>query len=432
MLSGMSDSTTPTDLQIIPLTKDDAQRVDRIEDAAWFMDRAGVDTDTNLAPMDWSRAFGAVRGDDPALAGLFGAYDMQVTVPGPMAALQRVPMEGLSWVAVHPDHRRQGILRRMIARHLQWVHEESPASISGLHASEPGIYGRFGYGNASLDVRLELSRGAELTATEALDEAAAKVRTYFVPADSDEATRQLHASHLAAAEGTLGTVTRPESVARVWFTDIPAWRRDREPLQVLFAERDGRITGHATFARKEDWKDNRPDGTLTVGELTAQDTPSLLALSRRVVDFDLTSTVKIGARSLDDPLVWWADGPRAMKTSVNDSLWIRIVDVDHALTARGYAASCDLVLDVLDDMCPWNARRWRLTTDENGVAMCEPTTDAADIRLPVRALGSAYLGSRSLAAQAMAGQVEELRNGTVAQLSRAMRADVEPVGAVGF
>ena len=47
-------------------------------------------------------------------------------------------------------------------------------------------------------------------------------------------------------------------------------------------------------------------------------------------------------------------------------------------------------------------------------------------------LGAAYLGGRSIASQAAAGVVTELRPGAVQVLSRAMRADTEPVGAIGF
>jgi hypothetical protein len=61
-----------------------------------------------------------------------------------------------------------------------------------------------------------------------------------------------------------------------------------------------------------------------------------------------------------------------------------------------------------------------------------PTSDDADLRLPVQALGAAYLGSRSIAAQARQGLVTELTAGSVRMLSRAMSCDREPVGAIEF
>ncbi len=54
------------------------------------------------------------------------------------------------------------------------------------------------------------------------------------------------------------------------------------------------------------------------------------------------------------------------------------------------------------------------------------------MRLPVQALGAAYLGSRSMASQAHQGLVTELTPGTLRLLSRAMSCDREPAGATEF
>jgi hypothetical protein len=66
------------------------------------------------------------------------------------------------------------------------------------------------------------------------------------------------------------------------------------------------------------------------------------------------------------------------------------------------------------------------------VATCLPTSRGVDLRLPVQALGAAYLGSRSIAAQAHQGLVTELTAGSARMLSRAMSSDREPVGAIEF
>jgi predicted acetyltransferase len=131
-------------------------------------------------------------------------------------------------------------------------------------------------------------------------------------------------------------------------------------------------------------------------------------------------------------MLWWAGGPRALVVKSFDSLWLRLVDVGVALTARGYSNVCDIVLDVVDPTCPWNQRAWRLTVDESGVGTCEPTGDNADVRLPIEALGAAFLGSRSLATQQYQGLVTELTPGSLRLLSRAMSCDRQPAGAIEF
>ena len=417
-------------ISIVPLTSADRQRLLNVDQAAFFFDPNAQPADIVTAHFDWTRTFGASIDDSPELAGVYTSYDMYVTAPGPLDGLTRVPMGGLSWVSVHPDHRRRGVLREMMTHHLARLHEEGSA-LSGLHAAEVAIYGRFGYGISSVELELELERGAVFTAP-LLDDAAGQVTTRFMGVDSDEATRIVHELHVRCGKGILGSVTRPERMARSLFVDLPLTRQGREPWQLLLADVEGQPTGYAVFRRKSEWKNSKPNGSVDVRELAAADPATLLALARRLVDFDLTTSITINSRGTDDHLVWWAGGPRALGVKPYDSLWLRLIDVDAALTARGYSGACDVVLDVVDPVCPWNQRAWRLSVDQDGVATCGPTADDADVRLPVQALGAAFLGSRSLATQAGEGLVSELTPGSLRLLSRAMSRDREPTGSIEF
>ncbi|MDQ1538156.1 MAG: hypothetical protein QOE58_2549 [Actinomycetota bacterium] len=417
-------------ISIVPLTADDRQRLLDVDQAAFFFDPSENSAEIATSHFDWARTFGACRDGAGELVGVYTSYDMAVTVPGPLDTLTQLPMAGLSWVSVHPDHRRRGVLRSMMTHHLSQLREQGLA-IGGLHAAEVPIYGRFGYGISSVELELELERGAAFTAPN-LDDEAGTVTTRFVAADSDDAAKVVHELHLHCAQGTLGSVTRPERMARRIFVDLPKARRGREPLQVLLAHVDGVPTGYAVFSRKSEWKDFRAKGTVQVGELAAGSPATALALARRLVDFDLTTSITIGGRGANDPLLWWAGGPRAVKVTGSDALWLRLIDVGAALTARGYSSACDVVLDVVDPVCPWNEHRWRLTVGPEGTATCVPTTDEPDVRLPVQALGAAYLGSRTLATQADQGLVSELTTGSLWPLSRAMSCEREPVGAIEF
>lgn len=417
-------------ISIVPLTAADRQRLLAVDNAAFFFDPNAHPVDIVTNHFDWSRTFGASREDSDELAGVYTSYDMAVTAPGPLDTVTPLPMAGLSWVSVHPDHRRRGVLRQMITHHFALLHDQHVA-LSGLHAAEVQIYGRFGYGISSVNLELELERGTVFTAP-SLQDAAARVTTRFFAADSDDAARVVHDLHLRCAADTLGAVSRPARMARPILVDLPLTRQGREPWQVLLAQVDGQPTGYAVFSRQEKWESWRAKGTVTVQELAAVDTATLLALARRLVDFDLTASISIGGCGADDPLVWWAGGPRALGVKSFDSLWLRLIDVGAALTSRGYSSACDIVLDVSDAVCPWNQRAWRLTVGDDGVGTCRPTSDKADVRLPVQALGAAYLGSRSIDTQAHQGLVTELTPGSVWLLSRAMSFEHEPVGAIEF
>lgn len=427
---------------MIDLSPDDLERVQELAHNVWFEVRPGG-TPADLADeLDFrharavERAGGQLPGETPGdrapLVGVYSAFDMTVTVPGPQDALVNLPMDGLTWVSVHPDARRRGLLRRMMTDHLHRVHDRGEAAVAGLHASEHGIYGRFGYGCATLDIKLELGRGAELSAPAEVTEAADRVSTHVVTASTPEGMAALHEAHLATVRATLGTVSRPDEKASMWWRDFPKARGSKEPWRLLLARRDGHVTGYAVFRRESRWDDARPQGKVDVAELGSVDDASLLALVRRLVDLDLTNTVTMWARSMEDPVMWWAGGPRGVKISASDALWLRLVDVPRALSERGYAAACDVVVEVLDEVCPWNAGRWRLTADASGRATCAATEDEADVVVPVAVLGAAYAGGRPVVSLARHHGLQERRPGALRELSRALRGDDQPYGAIGF
>ena len=81
----------------------------------------------------------------------------------------------------------------------------------------------------------------------------------------------------------------------------------------------------------------------------------------------------------------------------------------------------------------WNVVPRRACTDgADGTGRCRRTDDDAHVRLDVSDLAATYLGNRSIAGQAAAGYVTEVRPGAVAELSRAMRTDTAPYGALMF
>jgi len=123
-----------------------------------------------------------------------------------------------------------------------------------------------------------------------------------------------------------------------------------------------------------------------------------------------------------------ADRRRA-RAYLADGLWIRLIDVGAALRQRRYACAADVVIEVTDELLRANAGRWRLQCPgpaDGGTVSCERTTAAADIVLPVAALGAGYLGGTRLGGLAAAGLVSERKHGTLARLSAALYSDPAP------
>ncbi|MEU5717512.1 GNAT family N-acetyltransferase [Streptomyces sp. NPDC020403] len=351
-----------------------------------------------------------------------GAHRFRVTVPGG----SEVAAAGVTMVSVAATHRRRGLLTSMMRRQLDDVRSwGEPLAV--LLASEPGIYGRFGYGAATreMNMRIDTSR-VHLDVPPGTD--GVRVR-YASPEQALAACEAVYAE-LAAARP--GAPVRQPGWDRMAVLDSARDRDGGSPLLCVLAERDGRVTGYATYRMRPDWDHEGPRGRVLLRDLWALDPASYAVLWRFLFGIDLTSVVECSNRPPDDAVLHLVSDVRRCDVRVRDGLYVRLVEVGTALEARSYRSPVNVVLDVEDSFCPWNAGRWRLTADAKGVASCRRTEDPADLALSVRELGAVYLGGVSLTALAAAGRVRETRRGAVAEVSSAFSSDVEPWCPHGF
>jgi predicted acetyltransferase len=112
--------------------------------------------------------------------------------------------------------------------------------------------------------------------------------------------------------------------------------------------------------------------------------------------------------------------PRSLHLRLSEGLWLRLVDVEAALAARSYSGDGEVVLEVRDGFCPWNAGRYRVG------AGVERTDAAADLELDVADLASAYLGGFSFARLAAAERVREVKEGALERADVLFRTERTP------
>lgn len=391
---------------------------ERTHSAATTMRDLGV-------PADQRFAVDLPDGPEETHAGIYGVRPLTVSLPGGRLADE---VAGLTWVGVHPDARRRGVLSAMLRDHFVRVREAGGA-LSLLHASEPRIYGRFGYGLAALEAEVVLGRGTTFTAPGLEDEAAA-LTTRLVDASSPGVTTRLRRVALASAPQRPGTVVGDEGFTDLAALDVPELDAAKEPRRVLFAQRGGEDVGCVVLRRTGKWDNARPAGTVDAGLFFAPPA-ARLALLRRLVDLDLTGSVTLEHVGLDDPMLDWLPGPRgASDLRTYDSTWVRLVDVADAWGLRAYDADCDVVVEVEDAHAPWNAGRWRLGA-RGGEGRAVRTDDPAEVTLGVDVLGAGYLG-RPVAGLLRSGLVSEQRPGAYLELARALRTDLPPAASIGF
>lgn len=370
------------------------------------------------SPLTWERTRAVIRTGRPGeLVAVRSSYPFgHCPVPG-----GRLKVAGLTWVGVHPQWRRRGLLTAMIAEHFAHCRDrDEPVSL--LFAAEAGIYGRFGYGLSSRQLNLTLPRRAPLREVPGAEDLDVRI---------EKVSPEHHGDLIARLHGAVerpGWVTRetPE-LAAMWLCDAPIFRQGNEEQRILIVERAGEPAGYALFRRKIEWAPAGPEGSVGVSESVASDPAVAHVLWSRLLDLDLTTQLTTGQLALDDPLLSLLVDVRSGRATSKDNLWARIIDLPAALAGRQYQAAVDVVLDVTDELLPGNAGRWRLSAPAFGPATVERTDADADLALDVRELGAAYLGGTSLAGLAAAGLVKELRTGTLLPAASAFGWPLAPV-----
>lgn len=372
------------------------------------------------SPLTWDRTYGVADPEHPEqLVAMHASYPFaNCPVPG-----GRLPVAGLTWVGVHPQWRRRGLLTAMIDAHFAHCRDRGEP-VSLLYAAEPAIYGRFGYGLASRNVGLTMKRHAALRPVERTDGLSVRI---------ESASQDRHGPLVARLHSSVdrpGWVTRetPE-LAAMWHSDSPLFRHGREAGRILVVERDGEPVGYALFRRKSDWGVAGPEGSVRVTEAVAADPAVAHVLWSRLLDLDLTTEITSGQLPLDDPLLSLLEDLRAARPVEHDNLWARIVDLPAALAGRQYQAPVDIVLEVTDRLLPDNAGRWRLSATAFGPPAVERTEAPADLALDIREVGAAYLGGTTLIELAGAGLVHELTADTLVRASVAFGWPKAPVAS---
>src|SRR5947209_5062623 len=165
---------------------------------------------------------------------------------------------------------------------------------AGLTASEPPIYGRFGYGLASRTAQLTIPRSQSAVR---MPQGTDAVTLRLIPTEESlEACEQVYARQLFTRPGML---VRAPAWAKVCIADIDEWRAGRSKLRTVLAERDGQTVGYAHYRVKRQFGMPTPTGDVSVEELYGDDAASYAALLRYLTSIDLTNTTSLPGIPLD-------------------------------------------------------------------------------------------------------------------------------------
>ncbi|WP_035288209.1 GNAT family N-acetyltransferase [Actinokineospora spheciospongiae] len=338
------------------------------------------------------RTWGAFAGD--VLAGTALSWASKLRVPGGQVR----GLAAVTRVGVRADHRRRGVLTGLMRAQLAEVAARGEV-FAGLRATEPVIYGRFGYGVATRFHTVTVARDRAvfhpgLPAT-------GEVRLL----DTDRALEVLPDLYERIVRARVGSMARPDALWRTSF----GWPigTGHDPRIAVHTGPDG-DEGYAVFAAR------RPDAgnaTLEVDDLQGSSPAAVAALWRFLLSIDLVDEVKVLSRPVDEPVeAMFVDQRAVSKVVPMNDLWLRVVDVPEALAARSWGGP--LTLEVRDALLPGNTGVYRVS--ESGVDRVDAEPE---LSVDVDVLAQLYFGRWTVSA--LAG-VNRLR---VANPEAAARAD---------
>lgn len=349
--------------------------------------------------------------EDGEVVGSGGVFPFEVSVPGGAF----VHAAGVTLVGVLPTHRRRGVFKQLMQAQLEDVHERGEP-IAYLWASADDLYGRFGYGIASFTCSVDVRLDRTVFHTDF------DFGGRFRAVDVEEAVAAFAPLQRRAAEQHPGMFVRTAEWWRSKRLTDPDWARGGGGEMVrMLLELDGEPAGYALYRLHWSADHGVPTGFVNVIEAVGVSDEATRGLWRFLLDTDWMDGAKAELLPLDHELRLLVVEPRRLDLTFRDGLWLRVIDVEAALNARTYKPGEPVVLDLQDELCPWNTGRWRVSSDA-----AERTNASAEISLSATALGSVYLGGFGFAELARAGRMEELTEGALDRADTLFRADRYP------
>ncbi len=386
--------------------------LDDPDHASSFVDRWRPD-------WDGDRAWGAR--DRGRWVATLRTVPYRLTIPG-----GELRADGLTNVTVAGTHRRQGLLTRMLSASLATAHELGEA-VSILIAAEWPIYGRFGYAPAVQSAHYTLRTGP------------GRPR---LPGPAAGEIYQVEDDELATVAPAIFDAvrrTRPGNIDRSpwwWQRSLGLDGRPKPDLDavnhIVHVGSDG-PDGYLTWKTATAFDETAELGQIAVTELMAANPSAYLGLWNYLLNVDIVDRVQLRYRPVDEPLPWLLSDGRALReTYRGDRMWLRLLDVPTALTARDYATADRLVLEVVDpDGAGYAAGRFELDVSTDG-ASCRASMASPDIRLNQHALAAAFLGGSSVSAQSIAAGVDEFTAGALRRLDALLATPLAPWCATAF
>lgn len=358
-------------IEIRTAREDEREALHQLRQLVFAARPAAYDEDEDRTNNPLDRRLVAVDGDK--LVGNWAVWELAQWFGG-----RKVPMGGVSGVAIDPGYRGTGVGSRLARAALLAMRERGEV-ISSLYPMNHTFYRRHGWEIAGTfpEYEVDLRDVAELPRP---------ARPVVVRPATEADLPAMRAIHDEIARDEPGNLSYGSWFAArrmVGYTGIQ---------EAYLAELDGQVTGSITFAHK-DAGDVREFYRLQVGHHVAADLDTELAFARLLAGHHPVARTVTFVAPLNRALTMVL-GERGTRPHGEAWCWMtRLVDVSGAIAARGYDESVDaeVTLEVSDASAEWNAGRWTLRV-RDGKGTLEPASAGGAVALDVGQLAALYTG----------------------------------------
>ncbi len=336
---------------------------------------------------------------------------------------EHLPLRMVTDVTTSPTHRRKGLVRRLMEDCLAEAAADG-VPMAALTVSEATIYGRWGYGAATFAPDVVVDTGPRFGLRDFTDPG--RIELVDPRTSWDLVRGQIDSYH----QRTRGSVGLPQFYETL-LTGHYHPNENGEDKQLRAAVH---LTAHETVDGivlfKQDGKDEQGVRKVTVSVLVSESPEGYLALWQFLGGIDLVGSVHFHGLAPEDPIRWALRDINALKIkSVDEFLWVRVIDLPRAFAARPWQADGEIVLDIADAQ-GYVAGRWLVRT-RDGVAETTTTEREADLTLDTETLGSLYLSGVDIETLHRAGRITGSAEGAGRFAAMADLPD-EPFNFIGF
>lgn len=349
--------------------------------------------------------------EDGKLATAYAAWPLTMRFNG-----NGVSVAGVTHVGTLPIYRRRGYLRKVIASHLEILHERGEQPIALLFASRAAIYQRYGYAVVSTRsyysvepryLQFSINQPVSGTLREVGDDEFGLLVDIYRDFRA-ERTGYIHRARL------------------MWEAGVLAPSPSGSLLSKIVYEESGEPRGYVIYVvEPEPAASPGPMFRLTIRDFVWLTPSAYRAMWEHFVHMDLVSRVVWERAPSDDPLPHLVLEPRMLRMTSADGLLSRIIDVEKALSGRRYSDEGTLTFEILDDLCSWNSRRWKLEASA-AEASVGPTSDKPQLVMRISTLAMLVFGQINASEAARMGRLDVLDRGALSSWDKVMRTAHRP------